>query len=360
MDTKKIIFLAISVVLVLKAAESFDYQEEDLASEERLWNLYERWRSHHTVSRSLTEKKQRFNVFKENLKHVHKENQKDKLYKLKLNKFADMTNHEFLQHHGGSKVSHFRMLHGPRKVTGFSHENTYNLPSSVDWRKKGAVTDVKNQGKCGSCWAFSSVAAVEGINKIKTGKLVSLSEQELVDCSSDNNGCGGGLMEQAFSFIKNNGGLATEINYPYTAKDGSCDSAKMNSGMVTIDGYEMVPERDEHALMKALANQPIAIAMDAGGRDLQFYSEGVFTGDCGTELNHGVALVGYGTSIDGTKYWIVKNSWGNDWGENGYIRMERGVDREEGLCGLTLEASYPVKKTSDNKKSPFQSPKDEL
>ncbi|EEF47602.1 vignain-like [Ricinus communis] len=359
MEARKIILLALSLVLVLKVARSFDYKEEDLASEESLWNLYERWRSHHTVSRSLTEKNQRFNVFKENLKHIHKVNQKDRPYKLRLNKFADMTNHEFLQHYGGSKVSHYRMFHGSRRQTGFAHENTSNLPSSIDWRKQGAVTGVKDQGKCGSCWAFSSVAAVEGINKIKTGELISLSEQELVDCNSVNHGCDGGLMEQAFSFIEKTGGLTTENNYPYRAKDGYCDSAKMNTPMVTIDGYEMVPENDEHALMQAVANQPVSIAIDAGGQDFQFYSEGVYTGDCGTELNHGVALVGYGATQDGTKYWIVKNSWGSEWGENGFIRMQRENDVEEGLCGITLEASYPIKQRSDIKQPP-SSGKDEL
>ncbi|KAJ4841168.1 hypothetical protein Tsubulata_030193 [Turnera subulata] len=339
MNRKTVFLVAISVCLVFRLAECFDYREEDLASEERLWDLYERWRSHHTVSRSLTDKQQRFNVFKQNLEHIHRANQQDRPYKLKLNRFADMTNHEFMQHYGGSKVSHYRQLHGPRRTTSFMHENTTDLPSSVDWRKNGAVTGIKNQGKCGSCWAFSSVAAVEGINKIKTGQLVSLSEQELVDCNSDNHGCDGGLMEQAFKFIEQIGGITTENNYPYRAKDESCDSSKMNAPAVIIDGYEMVPESDESALMKAVANQPIAIAMDA-------------------ELNHGVALVGYGATVDGTKYWIVKNSWGTDWGEKGYIRMQRDIDAQEGLCGLTLEASYPVKLNSDNKKA--QNRKDEL
>ncbi|CAI0425937.1 unnamed protein product [Linum tenue] len=316
MDPRKFVLVAISVALLLGLARSFEYRAEDLTSEEKLWDLYERWRSHHTVSRSLTEKQARFNVFKENVKHIHKVNQKDKPYKLKLNSFADMTNHEFV------------MLHGPRRQTPFSHGETDNVPASVDWRKNGAVTPIKNQGKCGSCWAFSSVAAVEGINKIKTGELVSLSEQELVDCSKDNHGCDGGMMEQAFQFIEQVGGLTTETNYPYEAKDESCNSAKLNAAAVQIDGYEMVPENDENALMKAAANQPIAIAIDAGGKDLQFYSEGVFTGDCGTELNHG----------------------GTEWGEQGFIRMQRGVDAEEGICGIAMDACYPVKSTSTNKK----------
>ncbi|MBA0862434.1 hypothetical protein Goshw_008488 [Gossypium schwendimanii] len=332
MDIRKLILVLFLLALVFGVAESFDYHESDLASEESLWDLYERWRSQHTVSRDLEEKQKRFNVFKENLKHIHKVNQMDKPYKLKLNKYADMTNHEFMSTRS-SKVSHYRMLHGPRQMTDFRHDKTDNLPPSIDWRTKGAVTGIKDQGKC-----------------------------ELVDCDKENQGCEGGLMEQAFQFIKQSDGITTENYYPYRAKDESCDSSKLNGPVVIIDGYEMVPEKDEKALMKAVANQPVSIAIDAGGTDFQFYSEGVFIGDCGTELNHGVAVVGYGATLDGTKYWMVKNSWGEDWGEKGYIRMKRDVDAEEGLCGLTLEASYPVKLQSNNnrKSSPRSKAKDEL
>lgn len=149
MDIGKFLFVVFSLALVIGLAESFEFQEKDLASEESLWDLYERWRSHHTVSRDLKEKENRFNVFKQNVKHVHKVNQMNKPYKLKLNKFADMTNYEFVNSYAGSKVSHYRMLHGERRRTGFMHENTDVLPTSVDWRKKGAVTGVKDQGKCG-------------------------------------------------------------------------------------------------------------------------------------------------------------------------------------------------------------------
>jgi KDEL-tailed cysteine endopeptidase len=150
MDMGKILLVALSLALLLGLAKSFDFQEEDLASEERLWDLYERWRSHHTVSQDLQEKHKRFNVFKENVKHVHKVNNMNKPYKLKLNKFADMTNQEFASSYAGSKVSHYRMFQGSRRGTGgFMHEKTDNLPSSVDWRKQGAVTGVKDQGKCG-------------------------------------------------------------------------------------------------------------------------------------------------------------------------------------------------------------------
>ncbi|KAI3467625.1 hypothetical protein Pfo_024288 [Paulownia fortunei] len=344
MGLGRVLLVSIFLAAVFCLANSIEFTEKDLVSDESLWDLYERWRSHHTVSRDLTEKRKRFNVFKANVQHIHKVNQMDKPYKLKLNKFADMTNHEFRNSYS-SKIRHHRMLRGNRASTGFMHEKAENLPASVDWRQQGAVTAIKDQGNCGSCWAFSTVVGVEGINKLKTGKLVSLSEQELVDCEKDNEGCNGGLMKNAFEFIKKQGGLTTENIYPYTAKDGNCDATKMNAPVVMIDGHENVPANNENALMKAAANQPVSVAIDAGGSDMQFYSEGVFTGHCGTELDHGVAVVGYGTTLDGTKYWT------------GYIRMQRDVGAEEGLCGIAMDASYPVKLSPDN---PTPPPKDEL
>ncbi|KAG2678687.1 hypothetical protein I3843_11G013100 [Carya illinoinensis] len=354
---------ALLLALVLVVVEGFDFHEKDLASEESLWDLYERWRSHHTVSTSLGEKHKRFNVFKENVMHVHNTNRMEKPYKLKLNKFADMTNHEFRSNYAGSKVKHHRMFRGAQHGSGsFMYDKVDSVPPSVDWRQKGAVTGVKDQGRCGSCWAFSTVVAVEGINQIKTNKLVSLSEQELVDCDTkQNQGCHGGLMDYAFEFIKRKGGITTETNYPYEAEDRTCDAYKENYPAVSIDGHENVPDNDEDALLKAAANQPVSVAIDAGGSDFQFYSEGVFTGQCGTELNHGVAVVGYGITLDGTKYWIVKNSWGPEWGEKGYIRMQRGISDKEGLCGIAMEASYPIKNSSTNPVGPSSSPaKDEL
>ncbi|XP_051149161.1 vignain-like [Andrographis paniculata] len=338
-------FLIASILLatILCVAASLEVTEKDLVSDEALWGLYERWRSQHTVSRDITEKHKRFNVFKANAMHIHQVNGMDKPYKLKLNKFADMTNYEFRKFYS-SNVRHHRMFHGSRAETGFMYENSH-VPPSIDWRKLGAVTAVKNQGNCGSCWAFSTIVGVEGINKIKTGHLISLSEQELVDCDNDNHGCHGGLMENAYRFIKKQGGITTEAGYPYKAQDEFCDSSKVkNMPAVKIDGYENVPKNNEEALTKAVANQPVSVAIDASGSDMQFYSEGVYTGgECGTELDHGVGVVGYGTTVEGTKYWIVRNSWGPEWGEEGYIRMQRGVSAPEGQCGIAMEPSYPVK-----------------
>ncbi|XP_058787427.1 vignain-like [Vicia villosa] len=362
MAIKKLLLIVLSIALILQISESFDFHEKDLSSDESLWDLYERWRSHHTVSRNLGDKHKRFNVFKTNVMHVHNTNKLDKPYKLKLNKFADLTNLEFRTIYAGSKVNHHRTFRGTARGNGtFMYENFNKAPTSVDWRKKGAVTDVKDQGQCGSCWAFSTVVAVEGINQIRTNKLVPLSEQELIDCDTEQNqGCNGGLMEYAFEYIKQKGGLTTESYYPYTANDGSCDASKANVPAVSIDGHETVPKNDEDALLKAVANQPVSVAIDAGGSDFQFYSEGVFTGDCGKELDHGVAIVGYGVTVDGTNYWIVRNSWGPEWGEQGYIRMERNVSDKEGLCGIAMEASYPIKKSSENPSVPSSSIKDEL
>ena len=194
----------------------------------------------------------------------------------------------------------------------------------------------------GCCWAFSAVAATEGIVKLKTGKLISLSEQELVDCDvhGTDQGCEGGLMDDAFKFIISNGGLTAESNYPYTAEDGKCKSR--SSSADTIKSYEDVPANDEGALMAAIAKQPVSVAVDGGDMTFQFYKGGVMTGSCGTDLDHGIAAIGYGAPSDGTKYWLLKNSWGTTWGGNGFVRMEKDISDKKGICGLAMEPSYPT------------------
>ncbi|XP_075483333.1 senescence-specific cysteine protease SAG39-like [Primulina tabacum] len=302
---------------------------------------HQRWmRTYGRVYKDRDEKAKRFNIFKKNVEFIeHSNSEGTRTYKLGINEFADLQNEEFRAARNGHK----KFTH-KKSSTPFRYEGVTDVPESMDWREKGAVTGVKDQGQCGSCWAFSTVAAMEGINQISTSKLISLSEQELMDCdrTNDNQGCHGGFMEAAFKFIVKNQGLTTESDYPYQGISNTCNSQKEASSAATITGYEDVPVNDESALLKAVANQPVSVSIDASGASFQFYSSGVITSDCGTNLDHGVTAVGYGKTENGTKYWLVKNSWGSDWGEAGYVKVERDVEAKEGMCGIAMQACYPT------------------
>lgn len=313
-----------------------------------IMGLYKNWQAHHGKARNglpTPDDQKRFEIFKDNLKFIDEHNSVDRTYKLGLNKFADLTNEEYRSRFLGTRPKPISIN---RKVSlRYWPLPGDQLPKAVDWRKTGAVNHVKDQGQCGSCWAFSTVATVEAINQIVTGNLTSLSEQELVDCDRVvDQGCNGGLMDNAFQFILENGGLDTEESYPYKGVDGQCDLNRKNNKVVSIDGYEDVQPYSEKALKKAVAHQPVSVAIEAGGRALQLYQSGIFNGHCGTKLDHAVVVVGYGTE-NGKDYWIVRNSWGSGWGEEGYFRMRRNTHTFTGKCGIAMQPSYPVKLTKE-------------
>ncbi|XP_049881076.1 procathepsin L-like isoform X2 [Pectinophora gossypiella] len=215
------------------------------------------------------------------------------------------------------------------------------LPASVNWLNEGAVTPVKNQRNCSSCYAFAAIAAVESRTFLKTGRLVPLSEQNLIDCSGKygNSGCQGGQTRKAYVYIEGNKGIDTEKSYPYQAKNGNCRyQAKYSSA--TIRGY-MTIQRTEAALQQAVANSPVAVAVDAKGKGFRFYKSGVYYNNhCSSKrLGHAMLVVGYGTLRTQGQYWLVKNSWGDKWGQRGYIRMARNRDNN---CGIVTRATIPL------------------
>ncbi|GMI91297.1 xylem bark cysteine peptidase 3 [Hibiscus trionum] len=319
------------------------------ASPSHVSQLFESWCDQHGKTYSSEEEKSyRLKVFEDNYAFVSQHNgMPNSSYSLALNAFADLTHHEFKASRLGLSASAIEFRRPNLREPGLVRD----IPASVDWRKKGAVTQVKDQGSCGACWSFAATGAMEGVNKIVTGSLVSLSEQELVDCDRTyNTGCEGGLMDYAYQFVIDNHGIDTEEDYPYQGRQKTCNKDKMKRRVVTIDDYADVPMNNEKQLLQAVATQPVSVGICGSERAFQLYSKGIFTGPCSTSLDHAVLIVGYG-SENGLDYWIVKNSWGSRWGMNGYIHMIRNNGNSEGVCGINMLASYPIK-TSPNPPPP--------
>jgi len=330
------------------------------AMEER----FRRWKVEYNRSyATAAEERRRFRVYARNVAYIEATNAEAAAagltYELGETAFTDLTNQEFAAMYTAPPPLHADgddedapavittragLVDAGRQLLPPYANLSDGAPASVDWRASGAVTPVKNQGRCGSCWAFSTVAVVESIYQIRTGELVSLSEQELVDCDTLDAGCDGGISYRALRWIADNGGITTEADYPYTAATGACDRAKLSHNAVSIAGLRRVATRSEASLVNAVAAQPVAVSIEAGGANFQHYRKGVYNGPCGTRLNHGVTVVGYGQEPGGgDRYWIVKNSWGEGWGDGGYIRMRKDVDgKPEGLCGIAIRPSYPL------------------
>jgi len=329
----------VSVLAVLALALSCT-----LAFDVTLNNHWKLWKELHGKRYLDAEEHVRRAIWEDSLNKVQEHNLQADLgqhtYWLSMNKFADMTVVEFSKMMNGYNMT----MRGQREQHRheFNRQSNVQLPDTVDWRTEGYVTEVKDQGQCGSCWAFSTTGSLEGQHFKQAGKLVSLSEQNLVDCSGKygNQGCNGGLMDQAFEYIKDNMGIDTEESYPYEAVDDSCRFNKANIG-ATDTGFTDIKSKDESALQEAVATVgPISVAIDASHASFQLYSHGIYNELLCSQirLDHGVLAVGYGAD-SGKDYWLVKNSWGEGWGDKGYIKMSRNKRNQ---CGIATAASYPL------------------
>lgn len=317
------------------------------------------------------EKNYRLSIFKSNHETIQAHNSNDSSsYKMGHNFFSDMTSEEFFEYNSldqplpdhdrpeepaleqsnaslsSEDVAIKERRRGLRKAASTTVSETETLPSSVDWVEAGAVTSIKDQQSCGSCWGFAAIAAVESANILTgTGEVINASEQELVDCSMLNSGCSGGWYDWAWIYMLRTGGVASEEDYPYTASDDTCQASSVdvsNMPGTQIDSYVYVERFSTSALMEALTITPVAIAFDASA-SFQLYSSGVFDGDCSTSVNHAVLAVGYGTTDEGEDYWLLKNSWGENFGEDGYVKMARDPTEEDsaGKCGILEYPMYP-------------------
>ena len=333
--------LAVAVLLLLGVVSA-----TQMFSDEHYENEFAVFVQKYEKTYAAQEFFRRFRVFKENMDHVVRMSLDDSVtHEVAMNHFGDLTNEEY--------QNIFLGYQRPNRERNYEDLSGIELADSLDWVAKGAVTGVKDQGQCGSCWAFSGTSTVESAVAIKTGELYDLSEQESVDCSTlkngyTNMGCNGGMYDTMWKYVKANGGICSEDSYPYTSgttkKTGTCQKTCTPIEETKVSNYVTVKTGSDDALMTALNVEPVSIAIEADTKSFQLYKSGVYTDyeGCGTTLDHAVVLVGYGSCSDGD-YYILRNSWGTGWGENGYMRIGRGSQYEtSGMCGLLQDPMYPV------------------
>jgi len=280
----------------------------------------------------------RFEIFQANHKFITEFPASDRGFTVAHNEFSDLSNQEFRARFNGLNITKKPATTRSARLTLKS-----SIPTNWDWRTKGAVTPIKNQGQCGSCWSFSATGSMEGAWFLAKKQLVSLSEQNLIDCSTaqGNEGCNGGLMDQAFQYVITNNGIDTEASYPYTATGPNSCQYNVANKAATMSSFTDVTSGSESGLLTAVYKTPTSVAIDASQQSFQFYSGGVYNEPAcsSTQLDHGVLAVGFGMYQGNTAYWLVKNSWGTSWGLNGYIMMSRNLNNQ---CGIATAASYPI------------------
>ncbi|XBI05287.1 hypothetical protein VPH35_133464 [Triticum aestivum] len=316
---------------------------------------FHRWMAVHNRSYpNAGEKLRRSEMYRRNMEYIEAMNMNGSLsYRLGENKFTGLSNEEFgARYYGANFINdHGADVDDPIITTlaGDVYERRgtmgYNvnavIPENFDWRDKGAVTPAKEQNPCGSCWAFAAVEVLEDRNNIRNIELLGLFEQELVDCDNLDHGCHGGWPFRTFQWIKGKGGIPTESEYPYMAREqGYYRIEKSHVRVGKITDIVRVPT-DEQLMLWIMLTTPVTVVINVGGRPLQHFANGIYTGPCGHKLNHAMAVVGYGVRVQ-EKDWIVKNSWGPTWGENGFILMGRGVGGESGLCGIAMDVVYAL------------------
>jgi len=329
-------FLLIGAFAAARCASASD--PKAVTNADRYESAFEDFIRHFGKKYTDAERPRRFAAFRANCDVIEARNAQNKSYRLGITAFADLTPAEFAATYGAPASLEPR-LEGMADIPLLGMELIRNLsvPASVDWRTQGAVASIKNQGQCGACWAFAGAAAIEGAWKIATGQLVSLSEQQIVDCSGKygTNGCKGGSIEGGIAYTVH-AKLTNDASYPYSAKEGTCQE---NHNMIMIPeggvvGYKHVQPQSDQALIEAVAQQPVAVAIEADQTIFALYKGGVLASDdCGEKIDHAVLVVGYGTD-KGQDYWLIKNSWGETWGERGFGRLARGK-KGGGQCGIT-------------------------
>ncbi|CAH2085098.1 unnamed protein product [Euphydryas editha] len=332
----KILIVLLTVLVAVNTRDLFkDIQEE--------WDNFKL--EHDKSYESAEEERNRMMMFLVNKYRVYKHNQLFErgqvTFRLGLNKYSDMSHEEFVRTMNGFKNT--ANEHLDKHGATFIPPANVVVPQHVDWRSEGAVTGVKDQGKCGSCWAFSATGALEGQHFRKTQSLVWLSEQNLIDCtlSYNNSGCTRGFMNNAFMYIRENGGIDTETTYPYEAVVNKCRYDPNNAATSDV-GFVNILKGDEEELKQVVATVgPVSVAVDASQESFQLYSSGVYYDSKCSSNNqtHAMLVVGYGRDIAGGDYWIVKNSWGLSWGELGYMQLARNRNNH---CGIASSASYPL------------------